>query len=289
MAGFGGEYARFAKFATEETSTAAPTYEAPVDLGPLVTGNLTVTNASGELYGDNVLQEKVDKFASGAIAMEVTDCPKKTLAEIYGATYNETNKEIEYGQDDEPPYGALSYIRNIYRKGKEIFEAIFYPKVQAALAADNTQTRAGSITFQNTAINWTVLAPLHKDTPWRGTAEFDTREDAVAWLDEKLGALEITITTQPQDVTVTEGEISETLSIVASAGSKTLSYQWYENSTESTVGGTPVSEATSATFTIPTTLTEIGGPYYYYCVVSCEGLESVTSEVVTVTVDDGEI
>ncbi len=188
MAGFGGEYARFAKFATEETSSAAPTYEAPVNLGPLVTGNLTVTNASGELFGSNVLQEKVDKFASGAIAMEVTDCPKATLAEIYGATYNKTNKEIKYGQDDEPPYGALSYIRNILRKGEEIFEAIFYPKVQAALAADNTQTRTGSITFQNTAINWTVLAPLHKETPWRVTAEFDTREGAIAWLDEKLGA-----------------------------------------------------------------------------------------------------
>ena len=288
MAGFGGEYARFAKFATEETSSAAPTYEAPVDLGPLVTGNLTVTNASGELYGSNGLQEKVDKFASGAIAMEVTDCPKETLAEIYGATYNETNKEIEYGQDDEPPYGALSYIRNILRKGKEVFEAVFYSKVQAALASENTQTRSGSITFQNVAINWTVLAPLHKETPWRVTAEFDTREGAIAWLDEKMGALEITITTQPQDVTVTEGEISETLSIVASAGSKTLSYQWYENSTESTVGGTPVSGATSATFAIPDDLTKIGGPYYYYCVVSCEGLESVTSNVATVTVTKGD-
>ncbi len=287
MAGFGGEYARFAKFATEETSSAAPTYEAPVSLGPLVTGNLTVTNASGELHGDNVLQEKVDKFASAAIAMEVTDCPKASLAEIYGATYDQAEKSISYSVDDEPPCGALSFIRNILRKGKEIYEANFFPKAQAALASENTQTRSGSITFQNVAINWTVLAPLHKETPWRVTAEFDTKEEAIAWLDEKLGALEITITTQPQDVTVTEGGISETLSIVASAGSKTLSYQWYENTTKSTVGGTPVSEATSATFTIPTTLTEIGGPYYYYCVVSADGLDSVTSNVATVTVTEG--
>ena len=288
MAGFGAEYARFARFATEETSSAPPSYESPVSLGPMVSGNLTVTNASGELYGDNVLQEKVDKFASAAIAMEVTDCPKASLAEIYGATYDQAEKSISYSVDDEPPYGALSFIRNILRKGKEIYEANFFPKAQAALTSENAQTRSGSITFQNVAINWTVLAPLHKETPWRITAEFDTREGAIAWLDEKLGALEITITTQPQDVTVTEGEISETLSIVASAGSKTLIYQWYENTTKSTVGGTPVSGATSATFTIPTTLTEIGGPYYYYCVVSCEGLESVTSNVATVTVTEGD-
>jgi len=230
----------------------------------------------------------VDKFTSAAIAMEVTDCPKASLAEIYGATYDQAEKSISYSVDDEPPYGALSFIRNILRKGKEIYEANFFPKAQAALTSENAQTRSGSITFQNVAINWTVLAPLHKETPWRITAEFDTREGAIAWLDERLGALEITITTQPQDVTVTEGEISETLSIVASAGSKTLIYQWYENTTKSTVGGTPVSGATSATFTIPTTLTKIGGPYYYYCVVSCEGLESVTSNVATVTVTEGD-
>lgn len=285
MAVFGGEYARFAKFASEETDTSAPTYEAPVRLGPLVSGNLTITNASGVIHGDNVVQEQVDKFASGAIPMEVTDCPKASIAEIYGATYNEENKAVEYGADDEAPYGGLSYIKNILRKGKEIFEAHFYPKAKAARTTDNTQTRSDSITFQSTTINWTITAPLHKGTKWHQTAEFDTFSEAAAWLDEKLGALTITITSQPTDATVTEGSITESLSIVAGAGSKALSYQWFSNSTETTVGGSEVSGATSATFEIPDDLTKIGSPYYYYCVVSADGLDSVTSEVATVTVE----
>ncbi len=205
MAGFGGEYAGFAPFVGEETENSAPSYGPLVSLGPFVSGNLTITNASGELYGDNVLQEKVDKFASGAIPMEVTECPKKSIAEIYGATYDEANKSVGYSADDEAPYGALWYIRNILRKGKEIFEPNFYAKAQASRTTDNTQTRSGSITFTNHTINWTLMAPLHKETKWQDTAEFDTREEAIAWINEKLG--------------VSESGILDPLTVVSVAGS----------------------------------------------------------------------
>ena len=192
MAGFGGEYARFAKFDGEESKLAAPTYDAPVSLGPFVAGNMTITNASGEQYGDNVLQEKVDKFASAAIPLEVTDCPKASIAEVYGATYNAANSQVSYGTDDEAPYGALTYIKNILRQGTEVFEAIFLPKVRGARTGDNTQTKGSSVTLQNTTINFTVMAPLNKATKWQDTAEFETRDEAIAWLDEKLGTNSIT-------------------------------------------------------------------------------------------------
>lgn len=183
MAGFGSEFARFLPFSAEDTDAAAPTYEAPVSLGPLVTGNLTITNASGEQYGDNKLQESIDKFASGAIPMEVTDLPKASAATVFGATYNATNSKVDYGADDVPPYGALQYIKNILRNGVEIFEAIHYTKARAARPGDNSQTRSGSITLQNTTVNWKIMAPLHADTKWQYTAEFATRAEAIAYLD----------------------------------------------------------------------------------------------------------
>ncbi len=233
MAGFGGEYARFAKFATEETSESAPTYDAPVGLGPLVSGNLTVTNASGEQHGDNVLQEKVDKFSSGAIPMEVTDCPKASVAEVYGAAYNAENKEVEYGSDDEAPYGALTYIKNILRKGVEIFEANFYPKAQAARTTDNTQTRSGSITFQNATINWTIMAPLNKATKWQSTAEFSTFEEAVTYLDGKLGLFFLTGGTAAAESSGLAGEdltAEPTWNIAEGAPTSGITYLWqYKN------------------------------------------------------------
>jgi phage gp45-like len=72
----------------------------------------------------------------------------------------------------------------------------------------------------------------------------------------------ITITTHPAaNTTVTQGSITGNLSVAATVSqSATLSYQWYNNTTNSNTGGTVVSGATSASFTIPTTLT--AGTYY---------------------------
>ena len=97
-------------------------------------------------------------------------------------------------------------------------------------------------------------------------------------------ASQITISTQPVSSTpVTVGSISGTLSVTATATGATLSYQWYSNTTNSSTGGSSISGATSATFTIPTTLT--AGTYYYFCQVSAtNNAVAVRSNVATVTV-----
>ena len=95
----------------------------------------------------------------------------------------------------------------------------------------------------------------------------------------------ITINPQPADITVTEGSITESLTIGATVtGDATLSYQWY-----SRVGvtDTPITDATGITFAIPTDLTADGSPYYYYCTVNAAGetnATSITSRIATVTV-----
>ncbi|WP_185146903.1 DUF6923 family protein [Chryseobacterium echinoideorum] len=70
--------------------------------------------------------------------------------------------------------------------------------------------------------------------------------------------------------------------LVASAsGTGTLSYQWYSNTTNSNIGGTLISGATSSTYNPPTS---VAGTKYYYVVVKdsyCEG--TTTSSVLTVT------
>lgn len=52
---------------------------------------------------------------------------------------------------------------------------------------------------------------------------------------------------------VCEGTPATALSVVATSGSGTLSYQWYSNTTASNVGGTLITGAESSSFTPPTT------------------------------------
>jgi len=96
----------------------------------------------------------------------------------------------------------------------------------------------------------------------------------------------IVIDAQPAaGTTVTQGSVSGSLTVGASVSpSVALSYQWYSSTTDKNSGGTAISDATGATFAIPANLTADNSPYYYYCVVSADGAESVTSAVITVTV-----
>ena len=97
----------------------------------------------------------------------------------------------------------------------------------------------------------------------------------------------ITINTQPAATTnVTAGFVTGSLTVAASVTENaTLSYQWYRNTTDSSIGGVAISGATSASFTIPTTLTTTGSPYYYFCEVRATGATSVRSNIAGVNVN----
>ena len=93
----------------------------------------------------------------------------------------------------------------------------------------------------------------------------------------------ITITSQPEDLIVTEGSISESISVQAEVtGNLDLAYQWHSNTTDSNQEGVLIADAITNELSIPTDLTE--ATYYYYCVVSSTGATSVASETATVTV-----
>lgn len=89
------------------------------------------------------------------------------------------------------------------------------------------------------------------------------------------------------DVTVTQGSTG-TLTVNNNKNEGTpgeLSYQWYSNTTNSNTGGTAITGATSAEYSIPTNLT-VGTSYYYYCMVSAPDAEAAMSNVATVTVTE---
>jgi len=99
----------------------------------------------------------------------------------------------------------------------------------------------------------------------------------------------ITIITQPNDEDVTQGSINKILTIAARVTpSGTLSYQWYQRLGQNLNPTTDTRVGTGTNFTIPTTLTSLGSPYFYYCIVSAAGVTPiptpVTSSVAKVTV-----
>ena len=157
-----------------------------------------------------------------------------------------------------------------------------------AVVALNAGTRTG-FTFNN----WTIVpAGITISNPTNlTTASFEVPEGSGAitvtanWTANSVPPTPtINIDTPPANVTVTQGSISGDLTVAATvAPSGTPTFQWFSNTTASNTGGTEVSGATGASFTIPTGLT--AGAHHYFVEVRATGADSVRSDAVTVTVN----
>jgi len=97
-----------------------------------------------------------------------------------------------------------------------------------------------------------------------------------------------TITTQPQSSSVCLGITPTVLNVAYSNGVGTPAYQWYSNTVNTTVGSTPISGATNATYTPQNTVV---GTTYYYCVITLPtgGCSSLTSNIAAVVINPNPV
>lgn len=185
MASFGAKNPYFNTIA-DEPDGDLPIYGPtdPIKVGKLVKADVTVSLASGKLYGDDELAESVDEFSSGSIAMETDDMVDDVAAVVYGCTVEDG--EVHYKAGDSAPLGGLAYYKVLMRKGVKLFKGYFYPRVKAVLGNDSASTKSDSITFGTNSTTFTVFRCNSDD--WRITEEFDTEAEALAWVKAKLTA-----------------------------------------------------------------------------------------------------
>lgn len=91
----------------------------------------------------------------------------------------------------------------------------------------------------------------------------------------------IAITTQPNDITVLKNKTASFTVEAGASNGAAITYQWYSNNKSYTTGGSLISGATQSSYT-PATST--AGTNYYYCVISSNGMTSVTSKIARLTV-----
>lgn len=182
MAAFGANYINFAPFKSEP-DTGLPKYGEKINLGELVKAELAITLASGEIYGDDRLVEKLEEFSSGSLSVEVVDMTEEKEAIIFGNSYDETNGLVKK-TDDVVPYGGIGYYKSLVRSGKKYYRAYYYPKAKAAPGTDSANTKSSSITLASTPFTFTVFEP--NDGDWQYIKVFETKSEAESWIDEKL-------------------------------------------------------------------------------------------------------
>ena len=112
--------------------------------------------------------------------------------------------------------------------------------------------------------------------------------DKVTWFENTIsGAAAITITTQPQDQTICEGENASFS--VAATGDTGLTYQWQVDDGSGfvdVVNGSVYSNATTTTLDITGASSAMDG-YQFHCVVSGDNAPDATSSEAVLTVNTG--
>ncbi|MCL2165344.1 MAG: S8 family serine peptidase [Oscillospiraceae bacterium] len=253
-------------------------------------GNILNSYATGNVTGD----DRVGGLTGGSFGIisnnyaagNVTASGKNYLGGIMGTPlYNTGN-------------GSVGNINNNYRYQ---FVTINGAAIPASDPDSGHDQKHGGIvtaaelmsknTYTNDFTSWLFNDSAPTAGPWywdnRSFPKLNIGTEYFPFPWDPLGPV-ITINAQPAPNTaVTQGSISGNLSISASVTQgATLSYQWYRNTTNNNTGGSIETGATNASFTIPTTLTAAGSPYYFYCVVSAWGAVPVHSNAATVTVNE---
>ncbi len=95
-----------------------------------------------------------------------------------------------------------------------------------------------------------------------------------------------TITTQPVGATYTAGATAAALTVEATVGEGTLSYQWYKNTTDNTTDGTAIPEATDSSY-LP--VASEAGTTYYYCIVTNTNNAASGTKTATATTNTAAI
>jgi phi13 family phage major tail protein len=259
-----------------------------------MTAELSIELIEAILYADDGASEVVKEFKSGSLTLGIDDIGSLVAQDLTGCKIDSNNVIVSRSEDGGSPV-AVGFRA---KKANGKYRYFWLYRVIFNVPSTSLATKGDSITFSSPTIEGMVFRRNKIDGenkhPWK--AEVTEGESGVAastitgWFsnvyepDFTEVTPTITITTQPEALTeVTAGNITESILVVAESNtSDSITYQWYENSIDSSSGGTLINGETSASFDIPTDLT--AATYYYYCVLSLSGAIDVTTTVATVTV-----
>ena len=181
----GLRYAVWAPIATE-TEGAALTYENPLVLQKPIAADIAYQRTSNPLYAGDVISENDNGITGGTITFNPKDLIDAEQVSMLGFT---DSGDIEV-TDATAPAGGFGYVWVKRLAGVTTYIGVWIHKVQFALNADTTKTRAGSIDWQTPTIEGMIYGTYLDGT---GVAyyvkhhEYSAYADAKSWVDTIAG------------------------------------------------------------------------------------------------------
>lgn len=176
MALIGCDNFHFAVMTTEETKTAAATYDDKSGMTPipgLIKISITPQTNSNTLYADNGPALVATSLGEVDVSLNVADLTPDVLAKLLGHTYDETKKTVVYNANDVAPYVAIGFAAQMNGGDKTRFVKLFKGKFTEP--ADEPQTKGASVEFQTPTITGKFVK-LTNSGVWKKTQDAENAE-----------------------------------------------------------------------------------------------------------------
>lgn len=168
-----------------ESSNGTATYSGAKTPGHAISCNVEVSNNDASLYGDDVLIESDKTFNYATVTMGIDEDDVVTMSDLLGHTVNDETGEMVRNANDTAPYVGLGRIITKMVNGAYKYKVEFLNKVKFAEPSQENQTKGESVEFSTVEIEGTASALLNGD--WSKTETFDTKAEAIAYLEGLLG------------------------------------------------------------------------------------------------------
>ena len=146
--------------------------------------SVTPGYSEGTMYLDNKLGIQRKMFKQADVTGEVGSIPLSVAAMMYGHTYDTSKKAMTYKTDDKAPYCGYGFSGcEAIDDDTDVYTACWIYKVRFSEGENSYTTRGENITFNSQKFTGTAVGA--KGKVWQDTQQFDTEDEALAWLKEK--------------------------------------------------------------------------------------------------------
>lgn len=153
--------------------------------GKAISCNVEVETNDAELYADDVLAESDKTFNKATVTMGIDDDEMEIMAELLGHTFSE-EKGMVRNANDMAPYVGFGRVITKIKNGVRKYKVEFLYKVKFAEPSQENTTKGESVEFGTVELEGTASTLANGD--WSDTQEFDTKAEAITYLEGLLTA-----------------------------------------------------------------------------------------------------
>ena len=139
----------YAKMATEDTASVAPTYGEVTKAPGVMSININTNGSLETLFADDGPMESAATLGKIEVEIQKNELTTQNKADLLGHEID-TNGALVYGDSDVPPYVAIGF-RTLKSNGK--YRHVWLYKGKFTEPEDNNETKGDSINFQSDTIS----------------------------------------------------------------------------------------------------------------------------------------